>query len=91
MKNVKEVGLEPRRHIQAIQTRLQQILLQTEEYSMENTKKSQLGYITADIDFLQIQYILMQFHLLLHHLLQQDTCRQKESDLILTPNGYGCD
>ena len=77
MKNVKEVGLESRRHIQAIQTRLQQILLQTEEYSMENTKKSQLGYITADIDFLQIQYILMQFHLLLHHLLQQDTCKAK--------------
>ena len=30
-------------HIQAIETRLQQILLQTEEYIMENTKKSQLG------------------------------------------------
>ena len=32
-----------RKHIQAIETRLQQILLQTEEYIMENTKKSQLG------------------------------------------------
>ena len=52
-----------RKHIQAIGMPYKlQILLQTEEYSMESTIKSQMCYITADAEaaYLGIDFLLTE-------------------------------